>query len=99
MVVGVNKNLLSSLFLFLHVTANQRCIVPSFTAFSIREMLEKCDSSDSKKTILLGYIRARGRRARGVDQDTETLSMVGKGHWHFRPRTYLCNLKLSFWVE
>ena len=62
MVVGVNKNLLSSLFLFLHVTANQRCIVPSFTAFSIREMLsrtEKCDSSDSKKTILLGYIRAR----------------------------------------
>ena len=85
MVVGVNKNLLSSLFLFLHVTANQRCIVPSFTAFSISEMLEKCDSSDSKKTILLGYIRARGRRARGVDQDTEHSAWWGKATGIFAP--------------
>ena len=57
-----NKKLLSRAFLFLRATANPWCFFTTCNAFSIRDIRlqsEVCDSSDSKKTKSLGYIRAR----------------------------------------
>ena len=45
------------------------------------------------------YTRACGRRARGVDQDTEPLSIREQGHWGSIAWTHLCKVELSFWVE
>ena len=102
--VGFNKKLLSRVFLFLRVTANPRCFVLLFTAFSIRDIrlrTEVCDSSDSKKTKSLGYIRVRvaGARARSRPGYRDAQHKGARALAFFILELVFCEMELSFWAE
>ena len=71
-----------------------------FLSVSFVFELRSVTAVTAKKQNLWGiYARAWQVRTRGVDQDTEMLSIRGQGHWASIAWTHLCKVELSFWVE